>query len=186
MKFGDIYIGTGRQAVSNTQRWKGEFLSLYTFPVLTFIMERPDDGRVIVESEHGLFHERKAHLLPVNDDTLQQLTDILHEKYGRKIALKKEEIDEKDLERLAAKEHFDEAQSHIEYLRALNAVSPSENREKTIRQNEKHLRRQERKVSAIQATIDELRKAQVQIQRNHQASVEYLEQQLMELLKKQH
>lgn len=186
MKFGDIYMGTGKQAGSNHQRWKGEFMYLHTFPVLTFMMERPDDGRIIVESEYGVFHEDKENLLPLNEDTLDALKAVLEKLCNNKLLVQKKRYEEAEVELSTANAQYIKTEEHVQALKALNEDVYSANRAMTIRQHGKALRKQERKVKALQMKMDELKTKMSVIQRNHLASVEYLELQLMELLKKQH
>ena len=185
MNFGDIFMGTGKQAGSSHQRWNGEFVYLYTFPVLTFMMERPDDGQVIVEGEYGLFYEKKENLLPLNEKTLDALKGVLEEQSNKQLLVQKWKYEETESELTTAKVQYLKTEEHIQALKALNDDVYSANRAMTIRQHGKALRKQERKVKAFEMKMGELKTKMSTIQRNHQASVDYLEQQLIALFNKQ-
>lgn len=185
MKFGEIYIGTGNQARGNFQRWKGEFVYLFTFPTVSFIMERPDNGKVIVEGELGLFHEQKEHLMPIDENTIQTLKAILVEKYGEELEVENEEAVVKESVLELAKVQLEKTKEHIEKLKKLNEDVFSANRETTIRQHEKHLRKLERKVLTAEKKLDEAKEKSSAVKLNLQASIECMENQVMTLLKKQ-
>lgn len=182
MKFGELFIGTNRGTGRNSVRKDGKWVYVQTFPILAYMMERPDNGLIIVEDGQALYQEHREHLFPVSEESRSKLEEILKTKYERLIASREEKYNQYNedwLEADSKKKAFEEELTH---LREINNISHTENREKAIRQSEKHSRRLSHRLVKFEKMMMDKQKEIQNFKEELAFSLEVLNEQMNDLL----
>lgn len=182
MEFGERFVGLNKLTGRNYMEWRGVSQYVYTFPILKFVFERPDNGLIVVEQDSTIFYESVEFLLPLNKESEGILKDKLRNYYDQRIQrlAEKREIISRDLGMV--KEKKEQLESQIVHLESLNEESYTDNRAVSIRQMSKAFRKKKHRLEAIETNINEKTKEMQEFEKEYQASLLYLEEQMEAML----
>lgn len=178
MRFGEYFIGIGKGSGRSNVMNKGSFNYLYTFPTLKFLMERPDNGLVVVENQNALFHESKSSLVPLDGNTESILEKKIN-RYYDSLVLEYTIKRDADAESLALKkDEVERLESQISHLTSLNEGAFTQNREIAIRQLSKALRKGQRRMQAVEKELDKTKEVIQYSEKQRMASISLMRNQV--------
>lgn len=156
MQFGELVLSVNRGLRTNYQMIDRRGSEVSLIKVGKFIFKRPDNGKMIVEIEGVLLEEDPNKLFPMNHANVEYFKTLIKKHYEKKKNKVGLEVNKLVEERKVILNKITELQTQIDVVKVKNEIDFSGNREKTIRQISKALRKQVSRKERIDFSLKEL------------------------------
>lgn len=154
MEFGQYMFSLTKGASYQYSTFSGKSDYLYVFPIVKFMMQRPDNGNYVYEYDRNLLQEDSPkNFLPIEEKSLDHVVGLISEYFDKKMESLKEELNDAQLKFLALVGKHPQMESDINNLKKNNEKEPTQNRSDSIRQLEKGMRRLESKMKHARKDI---------------------------------
>ena len=157
MEFGQYMFSLNKGAYSQYINFRGKYDYLYVFPIVKFIMERPDNGNYVFEYDVSMLQEDSPkHFLPLEEKSLDHVLGLISEHYDKKMESLKEEMNDAQMKLLALVGKHPQLEFDINNIKKNYEKEPTQNRLDSIRQLEKAMRRLENKMNHARKDVQEI------------------------------
>lgn len=182
MEFGTLVLSVDRGLQESYQMIDRRHREVMIIKPGKFIFERPDNGKMIVEIDGYLGHEVPSQLFVLNQANVEYFKDLIKKRYDEKVNRVRSTIEELVEQKKLEVNKVNELQANIDSVKAKNKVEFSENREKTIRQVSKALRKHQNRITAIHRNIEEQEEKIEKYEKSKQYSLDIANQDMKDFL----
>ena len=153
MQFGTPVLSTNKSLQSTFERTEKGFLALTVIQIGSFIFERPDNGKVIIEIVDTLAHESPENVFPLTHQTAEHFKTLIADRYKQLIADQLLQLNDLAVQTKETKLKIKELEALIQNVEAKNKEAFSETRAKSIQQQTKALRKHQNRLKAIAVNV---------------------------------